>query len=58
VTVDDKLGVTVRILRSLSGVDAWHAGKGYIGTRGAEAFVWRKSGGIIAHFMTYVPRAA
>jgi hypothetical protein len=61
VTVDDKLGVTVRILRSLSGVDRWHAQKGFLGTRGAEAFVWQKSGGIVAHFMTYVrttPRAA
>lgn len=54
VTVDDKLGVTVRILRSLSGVDAWHASKGFLGTRGAEAFVWRKSGGLVAHFQTYV----
>jgi hypothetical protein len=53
-TVDDKLGVTVRIMRSLSGVDAWHASKGFLGTRGAEAFIWRKSGGIVANFMTYV----
>lgn len=58
VTVDDKLGVTVRILRSLSGVDAWHASKGYLGTRGAEAFVYRQSGGLVAHYMTYVPQAA
>lgn len=57
VTVDDKLGVTVRILRSLSGVDAWHASKGYIGTRGAEAFIWRRSGGIVAHFMSYATSA-
>jgi hypothetical protein len=54
VTVDDKLGVTVRILRSLSGVDAWHASKGYISTRGAEAFVYRKAGGVVANFTTYV----
>lgn len=54
VTVDDKLGVTVRILRSLSGVDAWHAAKGYRGTRGAEAYVYRKAGGVVANFLTYV----
>lgn len=58
VTVDDKLGVTVRILRSLSGVDAWHGQKGFIGTRGAEAFVWRKSGGLVAHFTTHVTEQA
>lgn len=58
VTVDDKLGVTVRILRSLSGVDAWHKAHGYLGTRGAEAFIWRKSGGLVAHFMSYVPEQA
>lgn len=50
IMVDDKIGVTVRIIRALSGLDAWHVGKGYVGTRqGAEAFVWRKSGGLRAH---------
>jgi hypothetical protein len=50
VTVDDKIGVTVRIIRSLSGTDAWHKRKGYVGgTHGAEGFVWQKSGGIRAH---------
>lgn len=54
VTVDDQTGVTVRILRSLSGTDAWHAKKGYVGgKRGAEAFVWRHSGGLRAHLFTY-----
>jgi hypothetical protein len=50
VTVDDQTGVTVRIIRSLSGTDAWHARNGYVGgTRGAEAFVYRRSGGLRAH---------
>ena len=62
VTVDDQTGVTVRILRSLSGTDAWHAKRGYVGNvRGAEAFVWRHTGGLRAHLFTYpsdVPSAA
>lgn len=58
VYVDDAEGVTVRRLRSLSGVDAWHSANGFIGTRGAEGFVWRKAGGIAAHFFGHVPRAA
>lgn len=50
VMVDDKVGVTVRIIRALTGTDAWHFRKGYIGgVQGAEAFVWRKSGGLRAH---------
>ncbi len=50
IVVDDKIGVTVRIIRALTGTDAWHFSKGYVGgVRGAEAFVWRKSGGLRAH---------
>jgi hypothetical protein len=52
-TVDDKTGVTVRWLRSLSGTDGWHHGRGYVGgTRAAEAFVWRYAGGQRAHFVS------
>ena len=48
--VDDHAGCTVRVLRSLSGTDSWHASMGYVGgVRGAEAFVWRKSGGLRAN---------
>lgn len=50
--VDDKTGVTVRWIRSLSGSDRWHVGKGYMGRRGAEAFVLRRSGGLRAHLFT------
>lgn len=57
VYVEDYEGCTVRILRSLSGTDAWHAGMGYVGnTQGAEAFLWRKSGGLRAHYL-YQERA-
>lgn len=56
--VDDKTGVTVRWIRSLSGSDRWHTGKGYRGRRGAEAFVLRRSGGIRAHLFTEPTAAA
>lgn len=50
VMVDDKEGVTVRICRSLSAPDSWHAEYGWVGAqRGAEAFLWRQSGGLRAH---------
>jgi hypothetical protein len=50
VIIDDDIGVTVRIIRALSGTDAWHFRKGYVGgVKGAEAFLWLKSGGLRAH---------
>jgi hypothetical protein len=50
IIVDDKIGVTVRVIRALTGTDAWHASRGYVGVQqGAEAFVWRRSGGLRAH---------
>lgn len=51
VYVDDHEGCTVRVLRSLSGTDNWHSEMGYVGgKRGAECFVWKKSGGLRAQF--------
>lgn len=52
IAVDDKTSVTLRWIRSLSGTDAWHAGKGFMGRRHAEAFLWREAGGMRAHFVT------
>lgn len=53
ISVDDQTGVTVRWIRSLSGTDAWHARKGFIGnSRNAEAFLWRKRGGLRAHLIS------
>ena len=52
-SVDDQTGVTVRWLRSLSGTDSWHAKKGFVGNqRSAEAFLWRKEGGMRGHFVS------
>lgn len=43
-------GVKVSILPSLSGTDAWHFNKGYIGnTRSAEAFVYHQDSGQVAN---------
>lgn len=47
--------MTVRIIRSLSGTDAWHFRRGYVGgTRGAEAFIYRRDGGMRAHLYSDV----
>lgn len=57
--VDDHAGCTVRVLRSLSGTDSWHAQQGYVGgIRGAEAFIWKKSGGMRANLFHSVTEAA
>lgn len=49
--VDEYQGFKVRILPSLSGTDAWHASKGYISQKSAQAFVWNKDKGLISnHF--------
>lgn len=34
----------IRIIKSLSGADAWHAGKGYGSPKGAEAFLFTRTG--------------
>ncbi len=52
-SVDDQTGVTVRWLRSLSATDSWHAKHGFVGNqRCAEAFLWRREGGMRAHFVS------
>lgn len=49
--VDTHEGVTIRVLQSLSGRDAWHYSKGYIGGRRvAEAFLMSKEGGLVANY--------
>ena len=43
-------GVLVRILPSLSGTDAWHYKKGYVGSmRAAQAFIYNKKRGYEGH---------
>lgn len=48
--VDTHEGVVVRILPSLSALDAWHYSKGYVGVRAAEAFLWSKRDGRVGYF--------
>jgi hypothetical protein len=49
VSTQEYNGLVCRYMRSLSGTDAWHNQKGYIGSiQSAEAFVWNKDEGLIA----------
>ena len=49
---DDYKGIKIRLLRSLSSADAWHALMGYIASiKGAEGFIWDKENGITNHIM-------
>lgn len=48
---NEDLGVMARRLSSISATDNWHFGKGYIGTKkAAEAFLWNKQAGLLAHY--------
>jgi hypothetical protein len=47
-TTDETRGIRVRHLPSLSGLDAWHARKGYRSLKQADAFVWHPSRGLRA----------
>lgn len=47
--VDEFEGVVVRTLPSMSGRDAWHHAKGYIGgPKSAEGYLWSRSRGYVA----------
>jgi hypothetical protein len=48
--VEEKDGVVVRTLSSLSGHDYWHTSKGYMGTRACEAYLYSHSKGYVGHF--------
>lgn len=51
--IHDQVGATVRFLRSLSAPDRWHSEHGYVGVqRSAEAFLWRKEGGMRQHLVS------
>lgn len=50
VSVDTHEGVVIRILPSLSAIDAWHYSKGYVGVRAAEAYLWSKRDGRVGNF--------
>lgn len=50
VSVDEFQGFKVRILPSLSGTDSWHYSKGYNSKKGAQAFVYHRTKGLIAEY--------
>jgi hypothetical protein len=51
ISIDEKKGVTTRLLRSISPADSWHFDKGYIGSlRAMDGFLWHKEKGLIAQF--------
>jgi hypothetical protein len=51
VSADTFGSVRVRVLPSLSGTDAWHYRKGYVGSmRAAEAYLWSYDDGYAGHF--------
>lgn len=50
-SVNENNGTVVRTLPSLSGTDAWHYLKGYVGSkRAAECYLWSKDRGYSGHF--------
>ena len=51
ISTQENKGATIRFMRSLSGTDAWHNQKGYVGgIKGAEGFIWHKEDGLLAQF--------
>lgn len=50
VDVQEFPGFTVKILNSLSSNDAWHAEKGYLSLKGAEAFLYHIDKGLVANY--------
>lgn len=50
---DEGDGVMVRALRSLVPADAWTFNHGFVGKRGAEAFLWHPERGLIAQFTAF-----
>ena len=50
--LDEYHGVKVRVLPSLSGTDAWHAGEFYTGNlKSAEAYIWHRESGLAGMLM-------
>lgn len=48
--VQEYPGFTVKILNSLSANDAWHAEKGYLSLKAAEAFLYHQEKGLVANY--------
>lgn len=48
--IDEQIGCTIKIISSLSSNDAWHAEKGYLSLKGAEAFLYHREQGLLANY--------
>ncbi len=56
VRLEEKHGIRVRILPSLSAPDNWHSEKGFVGNiRSAEAYVWNVDEGLVGTAVYSVP---
>jgi hypothetical protein len=53
VDVQEFPGFTVKILNSLSATDAWHAEKGFLSLKAAEAFLYDRDKGLVGNFFHY-----
>jgi len=48
---EDFKGIMIRQMSSITGIDAWHAKKGFVGNiKAANAFLWNEDNGLIAIF--------
>lgn len=49
--VEEKNGVVIRYMRSLSATDTWHFDHGFVGSqRAAEGYLWSAENGMVAQF--------
>lgn len=52
---EDFKGIMIRQMGSITGIDAWHAKKGFIGNiKAANAFLWNEEKGLVAIFESHV----
>jgi hypothetical protein len=54
-TINEDLGVTVRYLSSLTGIEQWHHKKGLLGPlKAGDAFIWNDEAGLIANLVSNI----
>lgn len=53
---DTYQGFEIEILPSLSATDAWHSGKGYIGSKKTKSYLYNKHSGEVANYTYTVPQ--
>ena len=50
IDVNEKTGITIRYMSSITAADSWHHRNGYVGSqRSAEGYIWSKENGLEAH---------